>query len=561
MSLLALAGCVQNQHLTKASTPEMVSGRVAVNTVNLCLSEKRTALADALEPCSIKIMEDSNLLTVAIFNKYGGLNNTIGTRLSEFNAVAIEEMRSREIVDLLDFALSRSTEATLISLSTRLVCSRLPEVARSDAGALVLNYAADRGLCSGLEIERSFLLAQIQHPELGIKTSTQLGCLSTSSLPPVERATARLFERSMARGDYVSTSMALRTMSPSGDSVVSCATEEPTSPSQSFRGIGSAFVDLEAVPYRGTSNDSFIAVSTLDPISPSFAQVRTRFLENRASFASNIDAICARIGGTRVLNDPPTSDHNLYLRNLSPGCYALSASVPLALIGGDGTDSAAGVIVILRHGSFRLVETSKSGAIVIAPKLPNPASQSPRIYGFPVFFYVAGSSGRPAEILAFHWISGLPRKEDGAYEQADVNLSREEPLSYVDESVAGVANLLSQDDKSEIRLDLVEPALGAKVGGIYGTPLRILKNSREVCRRIQLAEVKRLPISVPANWDEALTPSDRLDRVKFCPAGNTTQCFAKVILDLGCATHTPNDNPLPAVLTANVTKFRLGNPQ
>lgn len=562
LSTIAIAGCAVNQYLTMASEPRMVSGEYIVDTLRKCLSDKRLGDAENFNLCEIKTAGDGlSILLVSIFNKSGGLTQTFGTRLTEFSAVSRERMRSREVVELLDLALTHSTEATLILLGESLVCSRLPEVARSDAGALVLDYAAERGLCSDLEIQRAFFLAYSDEVAKGIKASLSSPCLSNSKQASVENATLRLLERLMANGDFETTSLALRTIASSKETSDTCQMETAIA---SFRSSPNRMLPMVArqdSQFSGkytTSGSLNELAYFLSSGSPSISRVRALFLHDPSAFASNIDDICALIGGVKPIDEAAASNRNIYLRTFQPGCYALSASVPLTLVGADEAESAAGTIIILRRGSFKLVETSKSGAIVVAPKFRN-AAAAPRIYGFPVYFYVNESNKRPKEVFAFHWVSELPRREDGAYFQADVNLTQQEPLVYVDHSTAAIASLLSEDDMSEIRLDYAGPALGISFSGIYGTPLRILQSTRVVCSRIRSARAQGFSVTVPANWDEALTPGDRIDRAKFCGIGNAAQCFAQVISDLGCTDDEAKNSPLPSVLNANVTKFRLEN--
>ena len=112
---------------------------------------------------------------------------------------------------------------------------------------------------------------------------------------------------------------------------------------------------------------------------------------------------------------------------------------------------------------------------------------------------------------------------------------------------------------SEIRRDLAGAAIGVNFGGIYGTPLKILTNARDVCQRIKGARLKRHSIVVPENWDEALTPNDRADRARFCPSKSVEECFEKVLNQLRC--NEDADVGLPAGLIVNATKFRLGTAQ
>lgn len=560
MSITAVGGCAQNWHLTKASQPEMVSGDIFVQTLRKCLSDRRLGAAENFELCDINTTGDSSTLTISTFNKSGGRTHTVGTRMTTFSPVARERMHSREIVDLLDLALTNSTEATLIWLSQDLVCSRLTEIAHSDAGVLILNYAAERELCPAPEIQRAFLLSQSDKAVKGIKASLPAASPSNSRRTSVENATSRLLEYLVGTGDFEITSLALRTISSSRETSAPSEIETSIASPRSSPIRSSPMAARQASLFDGkyARTGSLIDVKAVPGGSPSIIQIRTLFLKNPAAFTSNIDETCAQIGGVKPIDEATISNREIYLRRLQPGCYALSASVPLTLIGAGDAESAAGTIIILRRGAFKLLETSKSGAIVVAPKLANIGAVAPRIYGFPVYFYVDGPNVRPKEILAFHWVSGIPRREDGAYIQADVKLAQPEPLVHVEQSTAAIARLLLEDDMSEIRLDLAGPALGFSFGGIFGTPLRILKSTKEVCSRIRNAKSRQHSVTVPANWDEALTPSDRIDRAKFCPTGDAAQCFVKVTSDLGCTSETDDNSPLPDVLNANVTKFVLG---
>lgn len=560
LAFIALfAGCAKDQYLTKAAQPETVPGYVLVDAMRSCLASRRAEPEQSFNLCKFGFLGSPPRLIASIFNKSGGLVKTLATSEPEFSNAAIGRMRSREIVDLLDLVQVHSPEATLTALSESLVCSRLTDVAQSDGGALVLSYASENELCPRQEIQRALLRAMQDDLTKVLKTTSSLDCFSNTRPTPVEIAKSRLLTQLATTGEFEATSIALRALHSNAARTNSCGGKSWGAVAHTIVDQGSqkatlkssVRVDASRSPTRQSTTDW-----TLFDGSHSITQVRSSFVSDPSTFTANIDLVCANLGGIRLLTEP--SNRNIQLSTMRPGCYSLSASSPTNLIG-EEAESAAGVIIILRRGSFKLVETSKSGAIIVAPKLRNAAAMAPKIYGFPVFFYLDKQGAQSKEVMAFHWISSMPTREDGAYNQAEVTTSQIEPLAFVDQSPAAVARLLSPDDMSEIRLDLAGPALGVSFGGVFGTPLRILANAKDVCQRIKDARLKRYSIVVPNNWDEALTPNDRTDRSRFCPSENVRECFEKVLNHLECKDDV--NYPLPASLTVNATKFRLGTPR